>query len=151
MKTYLALTAGGVYLLCLGLRFFFGEKNRKAAAFAFTVILLSLIAAPLAELVGSLPEVCDLSLSADGSEQADLTRTVSENAFTEAVRRAVCEKFSLPSETVSVKVRGFDRSALKAEGISVYLSGDGVFADVRRIRQYLLDNDLCGECYVEIG
>ena len=75
---------------------------------------------------------------------------VLEQAFSDGVRRAVCERFSLSEESVLVEVGGFDMSEMRAEKIKITLTGLSITADRRAIRKYVEGEDL-GECEVTLS
>ena len=74
---------------------------------------------------------------------------VAEEAFSEGIARAVAEEFSLNKENIRVKIRGFDFENMRADSITVILSGRSVTADYRAIEKYFNGLDV-GVCKVEI-
>ena len=83
------------------------------------------------------------------SEYKEEYKSIAENAFTDGVKAMICEKFSLESDLVDVRVYGFDFEKMKAERIKVLLSGKAAAASYKDIEKYVEDSRL-GECDAEI-
>ncbi len=116
-----------------------GESRALRAAFA--VILLYVTVMPLLGALSNF-DADDFKFGTEdydfGGENAagELTR----EAFERGVRLYICQEFSLDGDDVSVTVSGFDPIAVRAEKISVRLSGRAAFADFRAIKARLSKN-----------
>lgn len=74
---------------------------------------------------------------------------LAEEAFAKGICLAICDKFSLKSDNVYVKTKGFSFEEMRAEEIKITLSGSAVIASPREIRSYINEMNI-GDCKVEI-
>ncbi len=118
---------------------------------ALGILSLAALAVPVLSLVTSLGEFPEL----DTFPEYDLsggTVEVSEKAFAEGITLAIEEKYRLPSGEVSVIISGFSFAKMKAERITVVLSGTSVASDSRSIAEFVYEN-FCpeGRCEVKLN
>lgn len=147
------LTFAAAFLIALARAVAHDGEKEGVTKLALSLVLLSVLAAPLSSLVLSLPDV----LAGEGSTLPDLPAddpaylSAAEEGFRQGIQRALCEKFSLSEDEVRVRVVNFDFSAMRAEGVTVFLTGRAVFADTAGIRRYLCEGGVCTDARVEIG
>lgn len=114
---------------------------------AFGILITYAVLTPLSNFLifdGELPKIEQPSY--DFSEDYV---DVCEKAFTEGVRRLISERYGLAYEDVSVAVFGFSFESMRADRISVVLSGRASLADRHAIEEYITGEGL-GRCEVEI-
>ena len=61
-------------------------------------------------------------------------------ALTEGIRTDLCSRFSLDGEEVAVELFDFSFPELRAMRVRVELTGGGILADYRAMRDYVCDN-----------
>ena len=122
----------------------------RAEKLALGVITLYIIIAPLVSELGNIDidSLFDKTTMPEYELEGGFSQ-VAEDAFAEGIAKAVAEEFSVDLENIRVKIRGFDFENMRAEQITVILSGRSVAADYRSIEKYLNDLDV-GVCRVEI-
>ena len=119
---------------------------------AIGVLCLFTLAVPI---TGALPSLLELSRSETAeievSGDGAFKETV-EEAFTEGVREYVASQYGLDISDVSVKVYELDGSSMRAERITVTLSGRAVLANAVAIRESVCSELVSdgGECKVVI-
>lgn len=149
MKGYLI----AVVLICamasLASHFLSGTDAARYGRLALAVVLLWAVISPLAGLLQSLPEIPSFSLPDVEGSDSPLYAERAEEAFCEGIRAAVCEKFSLAGEELSVRTEGFDVTAMRAKRVHILLKGKGILADGFAIEAFIEKENL-GECEVEI-
>ena len=123
------------------------EGADATSNFAFGVLLLFTVTAPLASLSW------DFLSSFDGvgeypSFPENGTTEAAKSAFEDGVRRLIEGEMSLPDGAVTVVAENFSVSEMRAEIIRVYLSGAGAFADAKRV-EALVEKYGLGECYAD--
>ena len=142
----------GVFVICLifGALRLLSYGNSSVEMFAIGVITLSVILSPLSGAISDFDAEGWLeSLGGEGTEvDAEYTAAI-EEAFAEGIRSAVAEEFSLDRENIRVKLFGFNAAEMRAEKITVNLSGAAVIAEYRAMEKYLNRLDI-GECNVSI-
>lgn len=118
---------------------------------AIGVIGILTLLSPLLSLLsgmssGGIP-VPDKYIPAEGG-YAD----VSEEAFLLGVGRYLSESYSLSADNIEIMCNGFEPTQMRADGITVSLSGSAAVADVRMIREDIKNNFLTsgGEARVVI-
>ena len=119
-----------------------GERGGLRILFAAALLL------PIVNARGSLGEL-SAALPPYSEESGGEYEMVAEEAFLVGTRRAVCEKFSLSEELVSVAADGFSFRDMRAEKIKITLSGIAALADGRAIEKFVEGEGL-GECEVRI-
>ena len=112
------------------------------------ILLLYLLLLPLSSLTLKLGEL-DFSYPQADFIGENLTEDTAEEAFSEGIRALVAERCNIAEKNVSVRVFGFDFSAMRAERVMVFLSGAGALADWRTLENYL-DSLGLGDCEVEL-
>lgn len=124
----------------------------REAYLALGALCLFALALPVAR---ALPELLSLP-SFDGSDITAVGEggylATSEDAFAEGVARYVVGEYSLNADEVSVELSGFDFESMRAEEITVTLTGRAVYADLIGIRESV-ESELVaegGECKVVI-
>ena len=120
-----------------------GTLERAAGRVLFCAAAVLPILNALTSFNLTLPEIPEYK------EESGEYIKVAEEAFSEGIVRAVCERFSLPEGTVEVEISGFDIRCMRAEKIKITLSGSAITKDRRAIREYLEGEGL-GECEVRL-
>ncbi len=149
MKAYLVSVVLICALVSLASHFLSATDSARYGRLALAVVLLWAVISPLLDLLSTVPE---LSLPADPpTEEGDvpLYAARAEAAFCEGTRAAICEKFSLAKEDVSVRTEGFDLQTVRAKRICVLLKGKGILADSFAIAAFVEAEGL-GDCEVEM-
>lgn len=130
----------------------YGEREDKVLKIASSLIIAYVTVLPLVSLIRDLDY--DFSLGFDDGSFVYIEDTLigeeAENAFCEGIEKYISERFSLPSEEITVRVFGFEYTSMKAEKIKIILSGKAIFADNRAIAEEIEKNGL-GECEVELS
>ncbi len=124
-------------------------KGCSAEKLALGILVLYTVTMPVIRLVDewngelTLPDMGGIDTSDPEYE------SVARGAFEEGLCRHICDRLDLTEECVRVRVFGLDVAEMKAERISVLLSGKGALCDYRALEKYLNELEL-GECDVEI-
>ncbi len=116
--------------------------------FGMGVLLAAALILPLPGIIGAVGDSLSGGLPSVEIGEGEYL-AVAEEAFSEGIRRAVCQKFSLAEDSVEVKVTGFILSEMRAEKIKITLSGVAALADYKAIESYLEGQSL-GECEVRL-
>lgn len=120
---------------------------------AIGVLCLFALAAPLASLAPAIGDLSALLPDTDGHiSSVGGYSEVSAEAFSEGIAEYISEEFSIDPDLILVDVSGFDFGEMRAERVTVALSGAATLADARGIRLsteelFIKDN---GECEVVI-
>lgn len=118
---------------------------------AVGVICLLSLSLPIA---ASVPSILDIPRpsSTPVAEAVGGYLSVSEEAFCVGVREYVAEELSADEENVIVSLEGFNFSTMRAERITLTLSGAAAVGDVRALKQDVRSLFLGegGECKVVI-
>jgi hypothetical protein len=149
MKAYLVSVVLICALVSLASHFLAATDSARYGRLALAVVLLWAVISPLLNLLSTVPE---LSLPADPpTEEGDmpLYAARAEEAFCEGICAAICEKFSLAKENVSVRAENFDLQTMRAKRICVLLKGKGILADSFAIAAFVEAEGL-GDCEVEL-
>lgn len=126
------------------------EKMRSSRT-ALGIILLAALATPFINTITSFSELdIENYPICDGEYGNEVRDDTAKKAFLNGIKLAIADKFSIPKEYISVDCQGFSFEEMKAEKISVILSGKAAFSDVRAVREYIKNSDL-GECEVFIS
>lgn len=122
------------------------EATRRAVYLVLSLSLLVFLLSPLAsgELDLDLDALPDGILPEYGDGDPYFTEKARE-AVTEGIARAVTEEFSLPDGTLTVECEFGD--GVTPTAVRLYLSGVGIFADLRGIEAYGKKN-FCESCEV---
>ena len=119
---------------------------------AIGVLCLFSLAAPVAAAIPSLfcPPSVEESIPALTPEGGYIE--LGEQAFAEGISKYVAEELSADEDEIEIEISGFDFEAMRAERITLTLSGSAVLGDLRGIRQSLLGNFVAegGSCEVVI-
>ena len=148
MSEYLvSLTVmGALVSLSLALSY----KDDAALKGALMILLLYIFTVPLINAVKDFDinsPVLDLEYAEEYEGQLE---SVTRAAYENGIRMYIADKFSLDAADISVKAEGYDVSAVKAERISVVLSGEARMADYRAIEEGLKKNGF-DNCEVKIA
>ena len=148
MREYIAslICTAAILAILSVLSYKYDSDVGRRAAFAVLIIWITLV--PLVKHINK-NEISFPTFDTDMSEYKEEYKSIAENAFTDGVKAMICEKFSLESDLVDVRVYGFDFEKMKAERIKVLLSGKAAAASYKDIEKYVEDSRL-GECDAEI-
>ena len=120
----------------------------RVSRFAFAVLLLYTVAAPLGTVIEEIGGGLDFESGDFSAEEfGDDYKKVAEDAFAEGIRRLICQEFSLSDSHVDVHISGFDFENMRAEKIKIILSPACAFADPGQIER-LIDREGLGKCEV---
>ena len=128
-------------------------KIKRSVSLALSVILISALTLPLVSTLGSLDDVnYNLHIDFDESQNGEIVNedfeSTTERAINEGLRKAVCERFDIEKDCVSVEARiDIIGSELVFSRVEIYLSGTGVLSDLPRIKKYI-EGSLGTECEV---
>lgn len=128
-----------------------GAEWNKTIKITASIVLLCTVISPLISLIRDI----DFSFSHTDSEldisieDSKLYESV-EEAFSQGVKKYICETFSISESDVLILVSGFDAVGMRAEKIKVVLYGSAALADNRSICEKIESAGL-GECEVMIG
>ena len=125
----------------------FDRGGDSARRFAFSVLLSLAVVVPLVRAVGDFDFDFDLESSVPTDD--GLYAEVAEEAFADGISSELSARFGIPRDAISVRLVGFDFSAMRASLVKITLFGKGITADVRAIKEYL-ENENIGECDVKI-
>lgn len=138
----ICLVGGIALLLCYG--------SDRGESLAVGIITLSVILTPLVREAAELdPEDWLDSVRGEVSEVSPEYIPVLEQAFSDGIKRAVAEKFSINEDNVRISLVGFDAEKMRAERIRIVLRGSAALSDYRAVEKYINGLDL-GECNVQI-
>ena len=148
MREYIVslVCAAAVLALLSLLSYKYESDIGRRAAFAVLIIWITLV--PFSKQVFS-GKFDFPSYNIDISDYGEEYKRVAEDAFISGVKTMICERFSLDSDEVDVRAHGFDFEKMRAESISVLLSGKAALASYKDIEKYVEDSGL-GECDTEI-
>lgn len=152
MKEYAVSLIAVTALISFSLVAFYNDgKNERTVRCALAAILLYAVLLPL--LNGAVPDLGKFELKfntgAYDFSDADATQEMTEAAFQNGIRLFLADEFSLNAEDISVYTDGFDMAEMKAQRITVRLSGGAIYADRYAIREKIEKNGL-GSCEVKI-
>ncbi len=118
---------------------------------ALGILSLGALAVPVLSLITSLGQFPEFDTLPEYNLSGGVLE-ISEEAFAEGITAALEEKYSLPSGEISVITYGFSFSEMKAERITVVLSGTSVTSDSREIAEFVVEN-FCprGHCEVKLN
>lgn len=121
---------------------------------AIGVLCLFALASPLVAFIPSLVDLPALLPGGDSSVSVSGGYAeVSEEAFSRGISEYISDEFSLAPELVNARTEGFDFTEMRAERVTVSLSGEAALADARGIRLTVLELFVKegGECEVVIS
>ena len=125
----------------------YDEQRLASSRFVLGVILLSAVVGLIFNTISGITlEFADFPEIPEHESQ--LTEQTAKLAFEEGIQRAICDRFSLSEEEVTVEASGFDFINMRADFVAVKLGGDAALSDIRSVRSYV---EKCGfgECEVE--
>ena len=105
---------------------------REAVRGALGIILVATLLVPFLGVVDGLS---DLEIPDVGNGEYGEFGEITALAFSEGVREAIGDEFSINGD-VRVVVRGFDPSSLRAESITVVIPTSAALVDFRAVREY---------------
>lgn len=147
IRTYMAAALAVCGLLtALSLLRLPSEVERAERA-AFSVLLIAALATPTASVLSYIGTLIRLPSGERPTPDTSVYEQTLTDAFSEGVRRAVCEKFSVRAEAVRVGVRGFSVKEGRAESITVLLLGEAWHVDHRAVKSYI-EKEGWGACEV---
>ena len=150
MKEYLIAVVLISAMVALASHFLGGTDAGRYGRLGLAVVLLWAVLSPLAGLLQSLPSSFpSFSLPETEGTDSPLYAERAQQGFCDGIRAAVCEKFSLSEEELSVRAEGFDMAVMRAERIHILLKGKGVLADGFAIEAFIEGENL-GDCEVEM-
>ena len=127
--------------------------TRRECEAAVLAVSLGALVTPILSLVpsvNSFPELSPEMIPAVGG-----VGEVSESAFSEGIESYLCSEYSLDKKEISVQTRGFSLSEMRAEEITVKLSGGAVLADIPGMKlcvrkNFTLEGGVC-EVVIVLG
>ena len=139
-------------LVALSGYFSYGSSENRTAKAAMAIIVLYTVSAPI---VSAVRELSDISLDSvvDTEDFGNIGDTelaeTAEDAFCDGIKSAIAERYGLERRQIRVRVSGFDFEKMRAERITVVLSGGAALGDHRAIAEYITESGL-GECEVKL-
>ena len=153
MKGYVISVMAASAVVALGSLVSYGGKTERTSRAAMAMVLLYAVTYPIISVTGSISDVIStdffegLRVECDQSDTLFYKNTAA--AFCDGVERLVCGECKLADGDVSVTVVSLDVESMRAEKITVILSGSAVIADARLIARLVEDAGL-GKCEVVI-
>ena len=139
-------------LVALSVHFSYGSSENRTVKAAMSIIVLYTVAAPIVSTVGELSGISsDLTLDTEdiGSIGNTEYAKTAEEAFCDGICAAIAERYDLAREEIRARARGFNFEKMRAERITVILSGGAALSDYRSIAEYITGSGL-GECEVKL-
>ena len=150
MREYVVSVVAVSTLAALAVFISYGGASERAVKGAVSVILIYTLCMPIVDMVGDFSvENLNFELQLEDVESSSEYFETVEEAFTRGVKSYVCEEFGLDGGEVFVKIQGFAIESMRAERISIVLSGRAALSDVTRIAEAVKNAGL-GECEVNI-
>ena len=120
---------------------------RKSSRLALGIILLASLISPVISAVRGLASI-DFSDTGSYVESSAVEKTL-EEAFCDGIAGCIAEEFSLKRDSVSVKAIGFNSETMRADVLTVTLSGVAATKDLVAIESFA--NGLeAGKCVLEV-
>lgn len=141
-----------VFAICLvgGALTLLSHGSGRAERVVIGIVTLYIIISPLADGLSDFDVDSWLeSLQGEGVEVSPEYEEVLEQSFSDGIKNAVAERFSLDRENIRVRLSGFDAENMRSERILISLSGAAALADYKAVEKYIEGLDL-GECELEI-
>ncbi len=131
----------------------YGGECDKTVKSAIGIIILSTLISPVLSLFNSvssldIDKLFDVSREDISIEDSLYYKTAEEN-FALGIEGLLREELGLSSDEIDVHLEGFDMTMMRAEKITIILSGKGVYADYRRVVETIKTEKL-GECEVKL-
>ena len=150
MREYVVSVVAVSMLAALAVFISYGGASERAVKGAVSVILIYTLCMPIVDMVGDFSvENLNFELQLEDVESSSEYFETVEEAFARGVKSYVCEEFGLDGGAVFVKIQGFAIESMRAERISIVLSGRAALSDVTRIAEAVKNAGL-GECEVNI-
>ena len=150
MREYVVSVVAVSTLAALAVFISYGGASERAVKGAVSVILIYTLCMPIVDMVGDFSvENLNFELQLEDVESSSEYFETVEQAFVRGVKSYVCEEFRLDGDEVFVKIQGFAIESMRAERISIVLSGRAALSDVTRIAEAVKNAGL-GECEVNI-
>lgn len=150
MREYVVSVVAVSTLAALAVFISYGGASERAVKGAVSVILIYTLCMPIVDMVGDFSvENLNFELQLEDVESSSEYFETVEQAFVRGVKSYVCEEFGLDVDEVFVKIQGFAIESMRAERISIVLSGRAALSDVTRIAEAVKNAGL-GECEVNI-
>lgn len=147
MKEYVGAILLVVTLLSIGARLILDRRFSSVTRLLFSLILLSALALPLADVLKGLTlEEIPLPELGDASEFNEEM----EEAYALGIRRALCSEFSLSEDEVRVVLTDFDAAQIGKGRVEVFLSGRAALADRLGMETYLKEGGILN-CEITVG
>ena len=127
----------------------YSHGSEKSLRWVMAILLLYVLLLPISNFSMEILNLDFSSYPSVDSIGENLTEEGAERAFSDGIRSLVAEKYDIAEKNVSVKLSGFDFNNMRAERVTVFLSGAGVLIDSRGLEEYLNRLGL-GECEVEL-
>lgn len=128
------------------------DGYKKASATAVGVIVISTLIVPLTSLGEGVKDFIQGTDNIPEGSVGNGYFEVAEEAFCQGIAEAVSKKFGVKSEHISVRSEGFLAEEMRAERITVLLTGSAVISDITSIRKFIEESFVSdgGVCRVEI-
>ena len=126
------------------------SQNDTAVKAASALLILYTLISPVSALISSLYELSEKDsifdteiFTQEGGEYLE----VSEEAFKTGIKRYISDEFDTDEKNIEVVLSDFKFTEMRAEHISVYLSGSALLLDRKKIEEKLNKLNL-GKCEV---
>ena len=153
MSEYIISVMAASAAVALGGLISYGGKTERISRAAMAMVLLYTVTYPIISVTGGIADIISSdfleSIRVEYDQGDTLFYENTAAAFCEGVERLVCEECDLDGDDVSVTVLSLDVEGMRAEKITVVLSGRAVSADARLISGLVEDAGL-GVCEVVI-
>ncbi len=138
MKEYAVLIICTSALIALGTAISYkeGDKTLKGV---FSLMLICTVLMPIVPVLSELSDTRIPEFTQKPYGEGSYTELAAD-AFERGVRDAICERFDLERDCVSVKVGEFNFEKMSCGKMTVKLSGKGLLADITRLEEYLSKN-----------
>ncbi len=153
MAEYLGALIGVGAIVALCEHISYGGELDKNVKVALGIILLSSLVSPLVSALDGLSSFdIDSLFNKYGDDIAiedSLYYKTAEEAFCVGIERLLDEELGIEGEDIEVYTEGFDMTEMRAEKITIILSGKGAYADYRKIESRISSLGL-GKCEVKL-
>ena len=115
------------------------SKAKDAARIFASVVLIHALLSPILAFAGEIKDGMpsfDIDPSPD-TEFGETYEKVAKEAFEEGICKLLYTEYSLDGQNVEVHAEGFKLTEIRADRITVILSGKGALADHRGMEEYL--------------
>lgn len=153
MGEYLLSLVGVSVFLALISYLSYPSAMGKTAKFASLILLIYTVASPLPALLDGITDYKDApSFQLPDTDLSDTYGEVVHEAFDRGIEIYVIDKYGASENDITVESFGFDFELMRAELITVTLSGKAIVLDYRDIERSVGGLGL-GECevYIKFG